>query len=282
MAIGPGESLLVGCAGEWAVEPVCDLVRYRLALGRSEAAEQSADSGAGRSVWARAERATDSNRAGMRHVSASSTWSICFRWRRESLAIRCQRGRGDGRQTTTLSFIADSLARLPSPECNRPRRMVQARHRDKRVIYELLQSFARSSRKFAAAIHGRLKRLNSNIDALDEFLNLQNYRLAYWRTADQELGYRRFFDVNTLIGLRVERAACLRRNPCRVLEWLRQRACSTACASIIPMACAIRSSISSGCGSVRRMRGSSARKSWSRESRCASTGRSKVPAATTF
>ncbi|MDP9393935.1 MAG: malto-oligosyltrehalose synthase [Actinomycetota bacterium] len=40
---------------------------------------------------------------------------------------------------------------------------------------------------------------------LDELLERQWYRLAYWRVADEELNYRRFFDVDTLAGLRVER-----------------------------------------------------------------------------
>ena len=41
--------------------------------------------------------------------------------------------------------------------------------------------------------------------ALDAILQRQHYRLAYWRTAQAELNYRRFFTVDTLIGLRVER-----------------------------------------------------------------------------
>jgi (1->4)-alpha-D-glucan 1-alpha-D-glucosylmutase len=41
-------------------------------------------------------------------------------------------------------------------------------------------------------------------DALHELLEAQAYRLAYWRTAAHEINYRRFFDVNTLAGLRVE------------------------------------------------------------------------------
>jgi (1->4)-alpha-D-glucan 1-alpha-D-glucosylmutase len=40
--------------------------------------------------------------------------------------------------------------------------------------------------------------------ALHELLERQNYRLAFWRTAREDLGYRRFFDINTLIGLRTE------------------------------------------------------------------------------
>jgi len=43
-----------------------------------------------------------------------------------------------------------------------------------------------------------------SFDALHELLEEQAYRLAYWRTASHEINYRRFFDVNTLAGLRVE------------------------------------------------------------------------------
>ena len=40
---------------------------------------------------------------------------------------------------------------------------------------------------------------------LAELLDRQHYRLAYWRVADEELNYRRFFDVGTLVAVRVER-----------------------------------------------------------------------------
>jgi len=43
-----------------------------------------------------------------------------------------------------------------------------------------------------------------SFDALHELLEAQAYRLAYWRTAAHEINYRRFFDINTLAGLRVE------------------------------------------------------------------------------
>ncbi|HSK27980.1 MAG TPA: malto-oligosyltrehalose synthase [Jiangellales bacterium] len=39
---------------------------------------------------------------------------------------------------------------------------------------------------------------------LDRLVDRQWYRLAYWRVADEELNYRRFFDVDTLAALRVE------------------------------------------------------------------------------
>jgi (1->4)-alpha-D-glucan 1-alpha-D-glucosylmutase len=39
---------------------------------------------------------------------------------------------------------------------------------------------------------------------LHELLERQNYRLAWWRAAADEINWRRFFDINTLAGLRVE------------------------------------------------------------------------------
>jgi len=39
---------------------------------------------------------------------------------------------------------------------------------------------------------------------LDELLERQWYRLAYWRIGSEELNYRRFFDVDTLAAIRVE------------------------------------------------------------------------------
>jgi (1->4)-alpha-D-glucan 1-alpha-D-glucosylmutase len=42
--------------------------------------------------------------------------------------------------------------------------------------------------------------------ALHRLLERQHYRLGHWRLASSDINYRRFFDVNTLAGLRVEDA----------------------------------------------------------------------------
>ena len=39
---------------------------------------------------------------------------------------------------------------------------------------------------------------------LDQLLDQQWYRLAYWKVGNEELNYRRFFDVDTLAAIRVE------------------------------------------------------------------------------
>lgn len=44
----------------------------------------------------------------------------------------------------------------------------------------------------------------ASFDSLDELLQLQAWRLAWWRVAADDINYRRFFDVNDLAALRVE------------------------------------------------------------------------------
>ncbi len=41
---------------------------------------------------------------------------------------------------------------------------------------------------------------------MPELLDAQHYRLAWWRTGAEELNYRRFFDVDSLVAIRVEDA----------------------------------------------------------------------------
>ena len=41
---------------------------------------------------------------------------------------------------------------------------------------------------------------------LHRLLERQHYRLAHWRVATDEINYRRFFDINELAGIRIERA----------------------------------------------------------------------------
>lgn len=45
-----------------------------------------------------------------------------------------------------------------------------------------------------------------NMDRLHNLLEAQHYRLASWRTAADDINWRRFFDINELGGLRVEKA----------------------------------------------------------------------------
>lgn len=50
-----------------------------------------------------------------------------------------------------------------------------------------------------------LDAINDDVDLLHEILEAQHYRLAYWKVAGHELNYRRFFAINDLAALRIDR-----------------------------------------------------------------------------
>ena len=49
-----------------------------------------------------------------------------------------------------------------------------------------------------------------SFNLLDGLLAEQVWRLSHWRVANEEINYRRFFDVNTLAAIRIEEPAVFR------------------------------------------------------------------------
>jgi (1->4)-alpha-D-glucan 1-alpha-D-glucosylmutase len=120
----------------------------------------------------------------------------------------------------TLAFLSDAFADL-GPSDAGDRAAILRRHRDKEVLYLLLKRDCSEYPQALRSIDNEIAELNRDCDAMDAFLQQQNYRLAYWRASDQDLSYRRFFDVNSLIGLRVEREQVFLETHERILGWLR-------------------------------------------------------------
>jgi (1->4)-alpha-D-glucan 1-alpha-D-glucosylmutase len=84
------------------------------------------------------------------------------------------------------------------------------------TLAEEFRALAPHNRARADVLRSRLEalvapeRLNAALagvggQALHAVLERQYWRLSYWQTAAHEINYRRFFDVNELIGLRMER-----------------------------------------------------------------------------
>lgn len=103
-----------------------------------------------------------------------------------------------------LAYIGRALGELPPSSVSDPSE-IERRQADAAVLGGRLTIVA-GTRRVARALDRTIARLNADPDALDRLLDEQNYRLAFWRTASRDLGYRRFFDIDSLIGLRVERA----------------------------------------------------------------------------
>jgi (1->4)-alpha-D-glucan 1-alpha-D-glucosylmutase len=101
-----------------------------------------------------------------------------------------------------LAFLADAFAALPSPSTADADARTR-RARDQRVLQTMLARLLDEG-SAASAIDETLRAIEADTHRLDAFLDRQNYRLAHWKTSRHDLGYRRFFDVNELVALRME------------------------------------------------------------------------------
>jgi len=120
-----------------------------------------------------------------------------------------------------IGFLADALGALPLPTAT-DSESIERRQRDKRVIQSLLEQILRGEVQAEMALDEVVEKINGSPDRLDRFLEQQNYRLAYWRAGAQDLGYRRFFDIDTLAGLRVERGQVFSETHELILKWHRE------------------------------------------------------------
>ena len=84
----------------------------------------------------------------------------------------------------------------------------------------LLTRLIREQPEVGPAIDAVIAEINAQPDSLHLLLERQNFRLAYWRAASRDLGYRRFFDINTLVGLRMEDQHVFADTHFLVLRWL--------------------------------------------------------------
>ncbi len=106
-------------------------------------------------------------------------------------------------QFPELGFCANAAANLPKPTTTDWDQLAD-RHRDAAVLGSLLHRLCHEHPEAAAAIDRAVEAINADRGQLHELLDTQNFRLARWRVGSEELGYRRFFDIDTLAGLRVE------------------------------------------------------------------------------
>jgi (1->4)-alpha-D-glucan 1-alpha-D-glucosylmutase len=87
---------------------------------------------------------------------------------------------------------------------------IKERAREKEIIKKRLERRCAEAPPVLRAIEKAVETINGHVgnprsfDRLDELLNAQSYRLAFWRVAAEEINYRRFFDVNDLAAIRVE------------------------------------------------------------------------------
>ena len=131
-----------------------------------------------------------------------------------------------------VASLLDAFSNLP-PRDHADAQLRQKRHRDSSVYKRSLARLAHSHGWLRGWIEQCLRHLNgapgdrASHDPLHQLVSRQAWRIADWRVASDDVNYRRFFDVNTLAGLRMERPGVFEATHRRVLRWL-QDGCLSA------------------------------------------------------
>jgi (1->4)-alpha-D-glucan 1-alpha-D-glucosylmutase len=112
-------------------------------------------------------------------------------------------------QHPELRNALSGLRNLPSHSTT-DGELVRQRRRSIPPLTSTLQALIHNAPEVHQLASKALEQVNGRVgdphsfDALHRLLEAQVYRLAHWRVSGDEINYRRFFDINDLIGLRME------------------------------------------------------------------------------
>ncbi len=137
---------------------------------------------------------------------APKSWTAILSCRLDELIDRLGKS---NEQVLELQSILTALRNLPSRN-ERGADQVAERYREKDIVRRRLSKLAVDCPPLQEHLLANVSMYNgtkgdsASFDRLDALLNEQNYRLASWRVASEEINYRRFFDINQLAAIRTE------------------------------------------------------------------------------
>jgi (1->4)-alpha-D-glucan 1-alpha-D-glucosylmutase len=152
------------------------------------------------------------------------SWLMILDWRIE--ALQEQLGADDPHLLEYLSILA-AIRNLPGQtETDLERR--EERHREKETSKRRLHALSDQSPIVAEFIAENARQINGqsgnsqSFDRLDQLVGEQAYRLSYWRAATDEINYRRFFDINELAAICMERPEVFEATHEQIFSWVDQ------------------------------------------------------------
>ncbi len=110
--------------------------------------------------------------------------------------------------TPAFRDVLRDASHIPPHETTDPNLAAQRRRQLEELRPRLREGLL--SESMQPALERALDRINGrkgdsrSFDRLHDLLEQQPWRLAYWRVSGEEINYRRFFDINDLVGLRME------------------------------------------------------------------------------
>ncbi|MBI2090940.1 MAG: malto-oligosyltrehalose synthase [Deltaproteobacteria bacterium] len=137
---------------------------------------------------------------------APRTYSTILGYRLDHLADALGR---ENECVKELQSILTAIGHLPLRTEADPEKL-EERKREKEIIKRRIASLYQASPQVRDAVEMAVREFNGAVgdprsfDMLDDLVNAQPYRLAFWRVAGEEINYRRFFDINELAAIRME------------------------------------------------------------------------------
>jgi (1->4)-alpha-D-glucan 1-alpha-D-glucosylmutase len=156
---------------------------------------------------------------------APCTWSKILSYDLDQLEAALGK---DSLQLLEYQSILTGVRNLPARTETSPERIAE-RQREKEVLKRRLAALTDSCAEIREHLLSVVLIFNGtpgdphSFDNLDELLDEQPYRLSSWRVASDEINYRRFFDINELAALRMERAEVFLATHKLIFQFLRER-----------------------------------------------------------
>jgi len=143
----------------------------------------------------------------------------------ESLRQRMQAEQYPSEYLLELESILTALRHLPSRLTVDPG-LSQERQRESTIVQSRLRILLENDPDFLHMLREILQEWNGHpgdshsFDQLENLLQLQAYRLSAWKSACDEINYRRFFDINELAAICTEKLSVFQHTHSFILELL--------------------------------------------------------------
>ncbi len=119
-----------------------------------------------------------------------------------------------------LEELRAEFERLPDRNETATERVMERRREKEQIKAKLWRAYL-SDPQVKRPVDESLAAISGSIEEFDDLLSRQVWRLAYWKIGFEEINYRRFFDINELVALRIESPEVFDNRHQKTLELLR-------------------------------------------------------------
>ncbi|MEI8388455.1 MAG: malto-oligosyltrehalose synthase [bacterium] len=154
-----------------------------------------------------------------------SSYTIIMEHRIDKLESTLGSAHNDFLEYQSIMTVFKNLPKINETDFEK----IKERNREKEIAYKRFSELCKRKNFIANFIEENLLDFRCSPDdvtacqRVHEVLENQAYRLAYWRVSSDIINYRRFFDINALIGLRAENNDVFNETHSVILDLIEQK-----------------------------------------------------------